>query len=203
MSSSDTAPRSGFRQASDEELFRQWLDSDRTIEIEVGSGKGLFLIQAAQQHPETYFFGLEIAAKYAALAQSRLEREGLTNARCSNADAVEVMDRAVPPDRLAAVHVYFPDPWWKARHKKRRVLNERMLRAIERALRPGAWLHVWTDVVDYYESTLELVAQVTKLSPPVFVDEPPSAHDMDYRTHFERRTRRNGLPVYRSQFQKQ
>ncbi len=108
----------------------------------------------------------------------------------------------IPENRLHAVHVYFPDPWWKARHKKRRVLNERMLIGIERALIPGGFLHFWTDVIDYYQSTLELIQQVTRLQGPLFVDEPPALHDLDYRTHFERRTRLNGLPVYRSQFQK-
>ena len=79
-------------------------------------------------------------------------------------------------------------------------MNERMLKAIQRVLAPNGVLHFWTDVLDYYESTLELLASATTLSGPHFVDEPISTHDMDYRTHFERRTRRNGLPVYRSQY---
>lgn len=108
----------------------------------------------------------------------------------------------MPADRLDAVHVYFPDPWWKARHKKRRVLNEAMVQAIERALVPGGTLHFWTDVVDYFESTLELLATQTKLIGPEYIDERAAEHAMDFHTHFERRTRLNGLPVYRSRYRK-
>jgi len=178
------------------------IDTQSRIELEVGSGKGLFMIGAAAANPDTIFIGLELAAKFAALAQSRLEGAGITNGRFICCDAIEVMCRDVPDGRLDAVHVYFPDPWWKARHKKRRVLNERMLTAIERTLVANGILHFWTDVLDYYESTLELIAKVTKLRGPEFVGEPKSEHDMDYRTHFERRTRLNGLPVYRAQYKK-
>ena len=176
------------------------IESDSRIELEVGSGKGLFMIGTAAAVPDSVFIGLELAAKFAALAQKRLEEANVPNGRFFCCDAIEVMCRDIPEGRLNAVHVYFPDPWWKARHKKRRVLNERMLVAIERALVPGGTLHFWTDVVDYYESTLELIAEVTKLQGPIFVDEPSSEHNMDYRTHFERRTRLNGLPVYRCQY---
>lgn len=184
------------------EPLAQILRDHPVIEVEIGTGKGLFLQAAAKQSPQTYFVGVEIAQKYAAMAQKKMESQQLTNVRVFCGDGVSVISDEIPENRLHAVHVYFPDPWWKARHKKRRVLNERMLIGIERALIPGGFLHFWTDVIDYYQSTLELIQQVTRLQGPLFVDEPPALHDLDYRTHFERRTRLNGLPVYRSQFQK-
>lgn len=193
-------PNGYFKCAEEQNVLRAMLQSPGRIELEVGSGKGLFLIDAAARDPGTRFIGLELAAKYAALAQKRLEERAVTNGRFFACDAVEVVSRDVPDGRLAAVHVYFPDPWWKARHKKRRVLNERMLQSIQRVLEPNGILHFWTDVLDYYESTLELLANVTTLAGPEFVDEPLSTHSMDYRTHFERRTRLNGLPVYRCQY---
>ncbi len=191
-----------FKKPADQAAFQELMNQTQRIELEVGSGKGLFMIDAAERNPSTYFIGIELASKYCALAQKRLEAKQLQNGRFFDADAVEVMSHDVPDNRLAAVHVYFPDPWWKARHKKRRVLNERMVKAIERALEPNGVLHFWTDVLDYYESTLELLADATKLVGPQFVDEREAEHSMDYRTHFERRTRLNGLPVYRSQFVK-
>ncbi len=193
-------PRGYFKDPNEQVALRSMLEMPGRIELEVGSGKGLFLIEAAAHDETTRFIGLELAAKYAELAQKRLEQRGVTNGRFFACDAVEVITRDVPDGRLSAVHVYFPDPWWKARHKKRRVLNERMLTAIERVLEPKGTLHFWTDVLDYYESTLELLASSTTLSGPHFVDEPTSTHSMDYRTHFERRTRLNGLPVYRCQY---
>ena len=193
-------PDGYYRDPNEQALLRSMLDAPGRIELEVGSGKGLFMIEAAARDQASRFIGLELAAKYASLAQKRLEERAVTNGRFFACDAVEVVDREIPDGRLAAVHVYFPDPWWKARHKKRRVLNERMLQAIQRVLEPYGVLHFWTDVLDYYESTLELLASVTTLSGPHFVDEPTSSHSMDYRTHFERRTRLNGLPVYRCQY---
>ena len=165
------------------------LSEHEHVELEVGSGKGLFLIQAAKQNPSTFFVGLEIAAKYAHQAQEKVERQKLVNARFFCADAMQVMAEEVPTNRLKAVHCYFPDPWWKKRHKKRRVLNERMIENIERVIRPGGEFHFWTDVLDYFESTLELIAAHSKLVGPIHVPEPESSHDLDYRTHFERRTR--------------
>jgi len=197
-----TFSRGYFQPPEQQPVLALMIDSDARIELEVGSGKGLFMIGAAAAEPNTTFIGLELATKFAALAQKRLEEAKVFNGRFFCCDAIEVICRDIPEGRLAAVHVYFPDPWWKARHKKRRVLNERMLTAIERALMVGGRLHFWTDVIDYYESTLELIAQVTKLQGPEFVNEPKSQHDMDYRTHFERRTRLNGLPVYRSEYSK-
>ena len=183
-------------------VFSNWMATEMPLELEIGSGKGLFLTNAARRSPDRRFVGLEIAAKYAMACQARIEKTGITNAKFFACDAVAVIDQDVADGSLDAIHVYFPDPWWKSRHKKRRVLNEKTLCNIERTLKPSGSFHFWTDVLDYYEGTLELIDQVTKLKGPFFVSEPPAAHDMDYLTHFERRTRRNGLPVYRSRFTK-
>lgn len=169
--------------------------------VEIGSGKGLFLCRYAQLHPTTQLIGLELARKYAEMSQAKLTKLGLNHACCLAVDAGRWM--AEQPDfSIDEVHVYFPDPWWKKRHKKRRVLNEAMVRNIERTLKTGGELHFWTDVLEYYESTVELLATATKLVGPEFVPEPIAEHDMDYRTHFERRTRLNQLPVFRSLYRK-
>ena len=103
---------------------------------------------------------------------------------------------------LHAVHVYFPDPWWKARHHKRRVLTEAFLSDVVRTLEPGGRLHFWTDVKDYFDATLELIAHQSLLVGPFEVPEEQPEHDLDYRTHFERRTRLQQQPVYRAEFEK-
>jgi tRNA (guanine-N7-)-methyltransferase len=172
------------------------------LEIEVGSGKGLFLAAAAAACPERNFLGIEIGHKYARFAAARLAKRALANGRMIQGDALELFRLRVADASLAAVHVYFPDPWWKARHRKRRVMNEHFLADVVRTLEPGGTLHFWTDVEEYFETTLELIAACTSLVGPLAVPQQPAEHDLDYRTHFERRMRLHNRPVYRSEFGK-
>ena len=123
-------------------------------------------------------------------------------ARSCTGTACAVFRDRLAADSVEAVHVYFPDPWWKRRHRKRRVMHTDFLRDVERVLRVGGALHFWTDVAEYFETTLELIRQTTRLSGPLIPAERPSEHDLDYQTHFERRMRLSDLPVYRSEFRK-
>jgi tRNA (guanine-N7-)-methyltransferase len=199
------------------DLSRHWLDANQLpskfdagelfgrnapIEVEVGSGKGLFLVAACRSQPEHDFIGIELAKKYAHYAAARLARAAIPNGKMISGDGLRVFREWIPSESLAAVHVYFPDPWWKSRHKKRRVLNEAFLRDVQRTLVVGGRLHFWTDVEEYFRTTLELIAAAVKLVGPLAVVEKPAEHDLDYRTHFERRTRKNEEPVYRAEFLK-
>lgn len=170
------------------------------IEVEVGTGKGLFLASAAAEMPERCFLGIEVSQKYARYAAGRLASRGLTNGCVVHGDALRMFRERLPNASLAAVHVYFPDPWWKARHKKRRVMTAGLLADIERTLVPGGSLHFWTDVQEYFQTTLDLIQEVTRLAGPIAVPEAQPRHDLDYRTHFERRKRLSGEAVYRAEF---
>jgi len=170
------------------------------LEVEVGSGKVLFLAGAADAHPERNFLGIEIAKKYAEFIAARLARQGSANAKIIAGDA-EIFFRDFLRDKVVtAVHIYFPDPWWKKRHHKRRIMNERFLQQVVRVLSAGGRLHFWTDVEEYYQLSLELIHERIALQGPVQVPEQAAQHPLDYRTHFERRTRLVGLPVYRAEF---
>jgi tRNA (guanine-N7-)-methyltransferase len=170
------------------------------LEIEMGSGKGLFLAKAALALPEHNFLGVELVHKYATFCAARLARQDLDNARMVSGDGVRMFRELLPDACAAAVHVYFPDPWWKSRHHKRRVMNAGFVRDIQRVLEPGGALHFWTDVEQYYLGTLELLAAATNLTGPLPVPEQAPQHDLDYRTNFERRKRKDGLPIYRAEF---
>jgi len=190
-----------------DELPRPWdaaalFGRRATLEAEVGTGKGLFLRRAAAANPDTDFLGIEVAKKYAAFAAAGLVKDNLTNAVVVSGDALRVFAELLPDASLAAVHVYFPDPWWKKRHRRRRVMRESFLRDVERTLRPGGSLHFWTDVEEYFQSTLDLLAACTALVGPLPVAETPAEHDMAYRTHFERRVRLASEPVFRAEFRK-
>ncbi|MFV1964030.1 MAG: tRNA (guanosine(46)-N7)-methyltransferase TrmB [Pirellulaceae bacterium] len=170
------------------------------FEVEVGSGKGLFLRTVSPAHPERVFLGIEVARKYARFSAARLAKHEQANAKVVCADGLRVLAERIPDESLAAVHVYFPDPWWKKRHKKRRVLNASFLADVQRVLQNDGRLEFWTDVREYFDSTNDLVRSTTALVGPHTIDERAAEHDLDYRTHFERRTRLNSQPVYRARF---
>jgi tRNA (guanine-N7-)-methyltransferase len=170
------------------------------LEIEVGCGKGMFLVRASEIHPGRNFLGCEVARKYAHYAAAQLARRQRANALVVHGDARRLFTQILPSGCAAAVHVYFPDPWWKKRHLRRRIMNEQFVVEIERVLQPLGILHFWTDVADYYHATLEVIASATGLQGPCPVTEQPAEHDLDYRTHFERRMRMHGQLVWRSQF---
>jgi len=172
------------------------------LEVEVGSGKGLFLRRAAAGTPDVDFVGLEIAQKYARFSAAGLAKLCVRNAIVIHGDAQLFFAEWLLPESVQAVHVYFPDPWWKKRHKKRRVLNETFLKNVQRALRPEGRLHFWTDVAEYFQTTIELLKNTTSLLGPFPVPERPAENDMDFRTHFERRVRLQGGTIYRAEFVK-
>ncbi len=181
----------------------RWADlfgNDRPVEVEIGSGKGLFLTNAGQANPSRNFLGIEMAKKYAYKAAERVAKLALGNVRVLPGDAILFMAKYAPPASLAAVHVYFPDPWWKARHKKRRVFAEPLVRNLERTLLPGADLHVATDVEEYFGVIRTLMAGHPRFAPqPEPVTIAPE-HDGDYLTNFERKYRIEGRPIYRAQY---
>jgi tRNA (guanine-N7-)-methyltransferase len=172
------------------------------FEVEVGSGKGLFMQTACESHPERNFLGIEMARKYARHAAARLAKRKLTNGKMISGDGLRLFREFLTNESVDAVHVYFPDPWWKDRHRKRRVMKPEFLRDIQRVLVAGGSLHFWTDVEEYFQSTLEMIAAEVALEGPLEVVERPAEHDLDYRTHFERRMRLRDEPVYRSEFRK-
>jgi tRNA (guanine-N7-)-methyltransferase len=168
------------------------------VELEVGSGKGLFLSTASAAAPDRNFLGAEIATGYARLCAGRLAARGADNARIVQGDATFLVRALLPDACLAGVHVYFPDPWWKARHRKRRVLSTPFLEHAGRTLTTGGTLHVWTDVEEYFREALAAARETGLFTEPREETTRPAEHDLDYRTHFERRTRLAGAPVWRA-----
>jgi len=179
-------------------LFPQTAD----LEIEIGSGKGLFVLNQSGKHPERNYLGNEIAHKYCRFAAYRLAQKERSNAHMLRGDGLKFFRELLPDECAVAVHVYFPDPWWKERHRRRRVIQPQFIADLQRVLVPGGVFHFWTDVEEYFEQTIAMLKEHSDLSDPIHVEEPPSEHDMDFRTHFERRMRKYEHDVFRSQFKK-
>ncbi|MEM6688295.1 MAG: tRNA (guanine-N7)-methyltransferase [Planctomycetota bacterium] len=181
------------------------------LEIEIGSGKGLFLANRSREVAGHNFLGIEIITKYARHAAERIVKSGgdeRGNVKMLAGKAEELFtaaedDPKVPASSLEALHVYFPDPWWKKKHRKRRVITESSIVDYAKSIRPGGRFHFWTDVLDYFEDTIEMIAAVTpQLGIPIPEPLRESTHHLDYHTHFERRSRREGIPVYRVCYEK-
>lgn len=190
-----------------ENLPQPWVQTklfavSQPLEVEIGTGKGLFLQHEATAKPKANFLGIEISAKYARFAAARLAKSGLENARVVHADARRIFSEQLPAESLAAVHIYFPDPWWKKRHHKRRIMTEAFVSQIVCTLESGGRLHFWTDVEETFDIGLALLTTEGTLWGPNKVVPHEAQHDLDYRTHFERRMRLVGKEVYRAEFVK-
>lgn len=120
-------------------------DAGRRFEIEVGSGKGTFLVQQAAVSPEVDYLGIEWAGEFCNYAADRVRRSGLGNVRMLRTDATEFIRWRVPSGIVDVVHLYFSDPWPKTRHHKKRVVQDRFLAETWRILKPAGELRVVTD----------------------------------------------------------
>ena len=167
------------------------------VELEIGVGKGRFLIDAATRHPETDFLGLEWSVKHLRIARDRAARRGLLNLRLSRGDARHVLASLVEDGALQRVHVYCPDPWPKKRHHKRRLFVPETTRHFERVLAPGGYLNVSTDYEEYFEAIVAVVGEVTRLERAV---DPRLAEDDGAagRTNYEVKYLAAGRTVHRA-----
>lgn len=132
--------------------------------LEIGFGMGETTAVIAAAHPEIDFIGCEVyVAGIGALAK-RVDEQGLANVRIVQHDAVEVVRDMIAPDSLAGVHIYFPDPWRKARHHKRRLVSQPFIGQLVSRIRPGGYLHCATDWQNYAEQMLEVLQAEPQLS---------------------------------------
>jgi tRNA (guanine-N7-)-methyltransferase len=120
------------------------------VEVEIGIGKGRFLLASAAARPDVLHFGVEWSNEYLRLVETRAERAKLDNVRFARADAADLVRRAFPDRSVSAYYVFYPDPWPKKRHHKRRFLQPANVDALARTLVPSGWLHVATDHDEYW-----------------------------------------------------
>jgi tRNA (guanine-N7-)-methyltransferase len=137
--------------------FEKFFGRTAPVEIEVGSGKGTFLLNQAREYPEINYFGIEWANKYYKHAVDRIGRWGLENVRLIRTDAAFLISEHIPDESIQRFHLYFPDPWPKARHNKRRFFNHENIIQILRILKPGGVINIATDHAEYFVQMEEVI----------------------------------------------
>jgi tRNA (guanine-N7-)-methyltransferase len=182
-------PKYGF------EFQNQWIDPGALfgrvapLVLEIGSGMGETTAAIAKARPDTDFIAVEVHGPGVGSLLNRIAASELANVRVIRHDAVEVLERMIPDGALAAIHLFFPDPWPKKRHHKRRLVQAPFTALAARKLAPGGTLHAATDWLDYAEHMNSVLMKEALLEPAAsgFVER--------FATKFETRGRRLGHAI--------
>jgi tRNA (guanine-N7-)-methyltransferase len=193
-----------------EELFPKYgipfshekLFSRRELVLEIGSGMGETTVEIAKAHPEVDFVAVEVHGPGVGSLLNAIEKEKLQNLRVIRHDALDVLEHMIEDESLAAIHLFFPDPWPKKRHHKRRLIQPEFATLLARKLAPGGVLRLATDWQHYAEQMLEVLSACHMLrncaTDGGYVTRPPSRQP----TRFEVRGQRLGHGVWDLAFER-
>ncbi|HET6923062.1 MAG TPA: tRNA (guanosine(46)-N7)-methyltransferase TrmB [Anaeromyxobacteraceae bacterium] len=183
-----------------QDLFPDWRailgEGAARLGLEIGSGHGGFALAYAARHPERALVAVEQRRAFAAALAARAARRGLANLAVVNGDARLLAPRLFRPGSLAAVQVHFPDPWWKRKHHRRRLVDDGMAALLFRLLQPGGVLDLRTDVERYAleaRERLEAMGFLNAAGPGRFAERDPD----DIPSTREKRYLSTGQPVWR------
>jgi len=167
------------------------------VQIEIGTGKATFLLNQARAQPHINFLGIERANKYYRYAVDRIGRWGLNNVRIIRTDAATFLADFIPDSSVDCFHIYFPDPWPKRRHHKRRFLCAASLQHLIRCLKSDGQLRIATDHLDYFEWIQSLIAaQGESLEEIEFLPAAGAAPGELTGTNYERKYLKGQRPIY-------
>jgi len=178
------------------------------VHIEIGTGKAAFLLNEARAHLEVNFLGIERASKYYRYAVDRIGRWGLTNVRIIRTDAATFLANSIPDNSIDCFHIYFPDPWPKRRHNKRRFFCPANLEHLLRTLKTGGQLKIATDHTDYFQLIKELISARSLAVAGTATPYNTGFEEIEFLpaagadkgellgTNFERKYRKENRPIY-------
>jgi len=165
------------------------------LEVELGCGDASFLVDYAKSHPERNFIGVERLLGRLRKLDRRGRRAGLTNLRGVRIESSYFLEYLLPPHAVSALHVYFPDPWPKKRHHRKRLINERFPKIARAALAPDGVVYLRTDDADYFQQmteAFEAASEFRKVETPSALAELP--------TDFEREFHARGVRTLRAAY---
>lgn len=168
--------------------------NDHPVILEIGSGKGRFLLTEGQANPRTNFLGIEKSLHYYRVIEDRLRRHALPNVRIINEDATMVMNELLPAASIDELHIYFPDPWPRPRERKRRMIRDDVMPLFLRVLKPegkGIWV---TDHEGYFKAALPVLERWFDVEAGPASGEP--------RTNYEAKYRAEGRGIWEARFRR-
>jgi tRNA (guanine-N7-)-methyltransferase len=167
------------------------------VHIEIGSGRGTFLVNQARFQPGDNFIGIEWASRYYRFAVDRIGRWNLNNVRIIRTEAAKFIAEKVPDESVEFFHIYFPDPWPKKRHNKRRFLNAANTEQMIRCLKPGGTIRVATDYGEYFEQMKQVLSEREDVLQEVdFLPMAGAQMGEWVGTNFERKYLKENRPIF-------
>lgn len=166
------------------------------LEVELGCGDASFLVEYARQHPERNFIGVERLLGRLRKLDRKGRRAGLTNLRGVRIESSYFLEYLLPPHSVSALHIYFPDPWPKKKHRKHRLINEHFAKIVQTALTPGGQIYLRTDDEDYFQQMTEVFGanrEFQKIKTPTEL--------VGLLTDFEKEFQARGIKTLRTAYQ--
>jgi tRNA (guanine-N7-)-methyltransferase len=177
--------------------FAQVIGRPGAVHIEIGTGKGTFLLNQARVQPDDNFLGIEWARKYYRYAVDRIGRWGMKNVRIIRTDAAAFLADSVDDNSVDLFHIYFPDPWPKKRHHKRRFICPANIENLIRCLKSSGEIRIATDHAEYFGQIEKvLAAQSEKLEKIDFLPTAGADEGEWVGTNFERKYLKDQRPIY-------
>ena len=195
-------PAMGVDYQSTPLVFADLFCREAPVTLEIGFGMGASLVQMAADYPERNYLGVEVHQTGIGACLLSANERAIDNLRVMCHDAVEVLEKMIPDDSLAQVQLFFPDPWHKARHNKRRLVQAPFVELVRQKLQPGGVFHMATDWQPYAEHMLDIMnqaAQYRNLSDTLDYVPRPESRPL---TKFEQRGQRLGHGVWDLMFEK-
>ena len=173
------------------------------VVVEIGCGKGRFIIRSAMENPSVNYLGIEKSGKYYRITRERAMRSGAENIKLAWGEAAHFLQNCIPPSSVSAYHIYFPDPWPKKRHRKRRLVNSCFVDILSVSLVSGGTVSLATDFEDYFDQMLE-VCDICSGIEQVYnrVILPRQADPEQAFTNYERKYLIQGRKIYKAAYRK-
>lgn len=198
-------PKYGLSEKEVLEEYKLSEDEKFPVVLEIGFGMGQSLLEMAKNNPHKNYIGIEVHRPGVGSLLAHLEAENITNIKVYMADAVEVLKQCLLPNSLSEVYIYFPDPWPKKKHHKRRLIQIEFMQIINSRLKPGGIVHCATDWEDYAHHMMSVLSEAShQFHWTNLAGEGQFSRRPDWRpeTKFEQRGQRLGHTIYDLIFQK-